>query len=90
VTAGAAARETQGSRVDEPQPFVPYRWVEIISGDHAFAMVELDRLREYGFTGATLWTSFEWPRREDIDNYYYTLPLAYRKHADLNACVTRK
>jgi hypothetical protein len=64
---------------------VPYRWVEIISLDHSFEMLELDRLVEYGFTGVTLWSSFEWPRRVDLDNYYFTLPVVYRKHADLNA-----
>ena len=66
------------------KPFVPYRWVEIISLDHSFEMLELDRMVEYGFTGVTLWSSFEWARRVDLDNYYFTLPLVYRKHTDLN------
>src|ERR1051325_5468313 len=66
------------------KPFVPYRWVEIISLDHSFEMLELDRMVDYGFTGVTLWTSFEWARRVDLDNYYFTFPLRYRKHADLN------
>ncbi|MBI4027013.1 MAG: hypothetical protein HY360_18660 [Verrucomicrobia bacterium] len=67
------------------KPIVLHRWVEILSLDHSFEMIELDRLAEYGITGVTLWSSFEWARSTDVDNYYVTLPLVYRKHADLNA-----
>ena len=67
------------------KPIVPHRWVEIISLDHSFEMIELDRLAEYGFTAVTLWSSFEWASSTVLDNYYVTLPLVYRKHADLNA-----
>jgi hypothetical protein len=61
-------------------PFVPHRWVELLSFDHCFSMLELDRLPEYGYTGATLWSSFE-----ELDNYVYSLPVVYRKYAEANA-----
>ena len=40
------------------KPIVPHRWVEILSLDHSFELIELDRLAEYGFTAVTLWSSF--------------------------------
>lgn len=64
---------------------VPARWVELLSLDHAFTLLELERLPDYGITGATLWTSFEYRIRAELDNYTYTLPVTYRRHADLNA-----
>jgi hypothetical protein len=66
--------------MSDKKPFIPHRWVEILSLDHAFEMLELDRMPDYGFTAATIWTSFE-----SFDNYNYTLPLLYKRQADLNA-----
>src|SRR5688572_29048332 len=66
------------------KPFVPQRWVEILSFDHAFEMLELERMPDYGFTGVTLWSSFNYPVRDLLDNYNFMLPVVYRQHADLN------
>ena len=72
--------EWNGYLKNMKKPFLEYRWVEILSFDHAFSMLELDRMPDYGFTGATLWSSFE-----ELDTYGFGLPVVYRKHADLNA-----
>lgn len=63
-------------------PFLKHRWVELISCDHAFMMLELDRMPDYGFTGATVWSSFE--QTGAFDTYFYTLPVVYRRFAELN------
>jgi len=68
----------------EASAAVPQRWVEIFSLDYAFQMLELERMPDYGFTGATLWSSFE-----SLDAYFYTLPVTYRKFAELNAVRDR-
>ena len=39
-------------------PFVPYRWAELLTLNEIITFLELDRLPDYGFTGATLWSSF--------------------------------
>lgn len=59
---------------------IPYRWVEIFSNNHEFALMELERMPDYGFTGVTLTTAFT-----GFDTYVYTLPVVYQKFADLNA-----
>jgi len=62
-------------------PCVPYRWVELLSLDDVVTFMELERLPAYGFTGATLWSSF---MNHGLDSYWYTIPVVYRRFPEFN------
>jgi len=64
------------------KPFVQYRWAELLTLDRIATFMELDRLPSYGFTGATLVSSF---MVRGVDSYYYTLPVVYERFAEFNA-----
>ncbi|OGV68166.1 MAG: hypothetical protein A2498_14920 [Lentisphaerae bacterium RIFOXYC12_FULL_60_16] len=65
------------------ESYVPYRWAELTSFDEIETLMALDRLPSYGFTGATLWSSF---MKNELDSYStYTLPIAYRRFPEFNA-----
>ena len=74
----------------DTQTTIAQRWVEVLSCDCAFELMALERIPEFGFTGVNLWTSFEWERQADIDNYYYTLPVEYSRYPQLNALRDRE
>jgi len=44
--------------------------------------MELERLPDYGFTGATLQSSF---MNHGLDSYWYTIPVVYTRFSELNA-----
>ena len=67
------------------QATVPHRWIETNACDHAFELMALQRYPDFGFTGINVWTSFEWERQADLDNYYFTLPVVYSRYPQLNA-----
>ena len=60
---------------------VPYRWVELLTLDDIVSFMELERLPAYGFTGATLWSSF---MNHGLDSYWYTIPVEYRRFPEFN------